>query len=162
MKGRPKTGALPAAIETMHYLYKCAECGRIWHSNYDGKGSAIFCERDGGACTQSVNPNWKDRRGYVYCLKSPSGLVKIGKTRQVDQRIYALTHGMPDWELLSVMECDNAAQAEANKHRFWSDFRVAGEWFQMPDYWLEAMRTMKGYVCHLTDQYDDIAERENW
>lgn len=75
------------------------------------------------------------RRGFVYFIKNPeAGLVKIGRTRNIDTRIHQL-----EWEyksklsLIKKIPTDNAVLLEKEMHERYSDFHIEGEWFELPE-----------------------------
>lgn len=86
-----------------------------------------------------------DRSGFVYVIQDGAGLCKIGRTRNLDKRIRALsTASSSELRLVAYWQCDDAAEHEATKHEFWSDCRVRGEWFRIPDDVLAAWKGSHG------------------
>jgi len=69
--------------------------------------------------------------GHVYVVERPDGLVKIGKTGNIDARIRALSlqGGFEPKQIWSSGLIRNAALVERMSHAALSDFRVIGEWF---------------------------------
>jgi transcriptional regulator with XRE-family HTH domain len=69
---------------------------------------------------------------HVYAIESPSGLVKIGRSTNPDQRITALSSAggfepVSAWYSLPV---PNAAAIEKGAHALMADARQIGEWFR--------------------------------
>lgn len=76
----------------------------------------------------------KGRRGYVYLLKSLDGYYKIGKSVEPAARIRSLGVVLPfPIETEHFFSCDDYSEAEAALHRKYADFRLKGEWFDLPD-----------------------------
>lgn len=70
--------------------------------------------------------------GYVYLLES-GGVYKIGRAKVVDNRIKQIQPKLPHpVELLHTIPCENMAHAEASLHAKYKDFRLNGEWFNLP------------------------------
>lgn len=77
----------------------------------------------------------QDRAGYVYVIQDGSGLCKIGRARDVQKRLKTLsTAASSKLDLVASWPCDDASEREAIMHEFWSDLRVRGEWFRIPDH----------------------------
>lgn len=82
-----------------------------------------------------------DRTGYVYVIQDGAGLCKIGRAKDVKKRLQTLsTASSSPLTLIAFWECENAGQREATMHEFWSDVRVRGEWFRIPDNIVEAWK----------------------
>lgn len=75
-----------------------------------------------------------DRSGFVYVIQDGSGLCKIGRARDVKNRLRSLsTAASSALTLIASWPCSNAAEYEAILHAAWRDVRVRGEWFRIPD-----------------------------
>jgi hypothetical protein len=75
-----------------------------------------------------------DRSGFVYVIQDESGLCKIGRTRDVAKRIRALSTGSSsELKLIASWPCSDAGEYESMLHQAWSEVRVRGEWFRIPD-----------------------------
>ena len=95
----------------------------------------------------------KDRSGFVYVIQDGNGLVKIGRTKNFESRFRSLKTGSSSaLTLVALWPCDDAAEHEATKHEFWSDCRVHGEWFRIPEDVLQWWREFSG--THFP-RYDD-------
>jgi hypothetical protein len=74
-------------------------------------------------------------QGYVYLIQSTSGYFKIGKAKDVQNRLKTFEVKLPfEVDLLHSIECDNYNQAESQLHERFKTKRVKGEWFNLtPD-----------------------------
>jgi len=91
-----------------------------------------------------VRPKRKSNKvsGFVYLIKSPTGHYKIGKARDVDNRISLFSVKLPfEIELLHTIPCEDYTTAELWLHEQYSDKRVNGEWFSLTS---EDVETIKG------------------
>lgn len=69
----------------------------------------------------------------VYFVQQAStGLIKIGYTGNVEQRVSSLRNGHGDLVLLAVIE-NGTRLAERNLHEMFASCRVSGEWFRPHD-----------------------------
>lgn len=79
-------------------------------------------------------PSQSGSRGYVYFLKADNGLVKIGRTKEMDERIKHLSVTLPyELELVHYIQSDNHEWAESVFQRYYAGKRVRGEWFELAD-----------------------------
>ena len=86
-----------------------------------------------------------DRSGFVYVIQDGTGLCKIGRARNVEKRIRSLSTGSSsDLTLVASWPCDDASEHEATMHESYSDLRVRGEWFRIPDSILTVWREFSG------------------
>lgn len=71
--------------------------------------------------------DWKS----VYVMKESNGLIKIGVSKNVEQRKKTIesTFGISVHNLFSTNPCSNPFEIEAFMHRLFSNERVYGEWF---------------------------------
>jgi hypothetical protein len=95
----------------------------------------------------------KCKIGYVYYLKAENGLYKIGRTRNVKQRMAHLLKLPMKCELTHVMLCENAAEAEADTHAFNADLRVNGEWYDLPDWYVESIKKIDVLAAQDNEDY---------
>ena len=80
-----------------------------------------------------VETNTGYGKGHVYIIEA-DGLVKIGKTKNLKQRINAL-RGQSGRELKGVchtVPCNNYCNIETMMHKIFKEHRVLGEWFRVP------------------------------
>lgn len=88
----------------------------------------------------------KNHPGYVYFAQAADGLVKIGWTRDVQNRVYFLSgYGHGRVTLLGVAE--GSRQLERHFHRRYHRARVTGEWF----------RPTRALVRYAKSRHQDIA-----
>jgi len=81
--------------------------------------------------------------GYVYILRS-GDFIKIGKSKDVDQRITQISPKTPmPVTLLHTIACDDMSWAESSLHRHYAHYRTNGEWFLLPKADLDWLLTIK-------------------
>ncbi|MBA2705837.1 MAG: GIY-YIG nuclease family protein [Blastocatellia bacterium] len=79
--------------------------------------------------------------GYVYLIRNPAGLVKIGRSQNPNIRLRSLMTGSVDkLELLHTIECQHPHAIERALHRTYSGKRVRGEWFKLTDEDIESIK----------------------
>ena len=74
--------------------------------------------------------------GYIYVASNPvyPGVVKIGRTKNVDKRMKQLGTGAPEkYEVLHSELVINDSQVECQLHREFNNVRQKGEWFKISD-----------------------------
>jgi len=82
--------------------------------------------------------------GYVYILKSDSGLYKIGKTHNLQARIKTIKTSSPsEIEVERVFKSINCGEAEKELHDRFSAFRKTGEWFQLEQEELDLIESLE-------------------
>lgn len=70
--------------------------------------------------------------GYIYLVQSPSGHYKIGKAKDVTNRLKTFEVKMPfEIELIHVIPCSNYHKAESKLHKQYANKRLNGEWFEL-------------------------------
>lgn len=70
--------------------------------------------------------------GYVYVLRADNGLCKIGKARNIDDRIKQLGLILPyELELVAIIQSLNYSDLEKHLHEYFSEQRIRGEWFNL-------------------------------
>lgn len=80
------------------------------------------------------NKKKRCRRGYVYLIKADNGMYKIGKTQNLNRRIFEFGVKIPmRTELLHSFESDDYTAAEDALHRKYAEFRDHGEWFALTE-----------------------------
>src|SRR5205085_1411546 len=76
----------------------------------------------------------KDRTGFVYFLRSPKGLYKIGRTKSIDARVFNLRNVTKEnLEMKQCISTDDMHLLEACAHFAFREFRIDGEWFAMDE-----------------------------
>lgn len=81
-----------------------------------------------------INPidNALTSTGYVYLIKSSTGLYKIGRTVNPDDRIETFTVKLPfHVEYDHLIPCNNRFSAERTMHQLFRHVRKDGEWFAL-------------------------------
>jgi hypothetical protein len=83
----------------------------------------------------------KNSHGWIYFLRGPGGLVKIGKTkREPTQRIAEYSPLLPfTTELILSIPVTDLNQCERLFHSIHTANRVRGEWFNFSDEELNAL-----------------------
>lgn len=88
----------------------------------------------------------KDRRmvhGHVYILKAENGLYKIGKAKNLTQRVTDLGIKIPmSIELVGSFETDDYTAAELSLHEKYKEKRGVGEWFCLNETDIEELMSM--------------------
>lgn len=71
---------------------------------------------------------------YVYLIRSPDGVYKIGKTANPEQRLRAFLTQFPfAVEYVSLIRTENMGKLEKELHRKFDLKRLKGEWFALSD-----------------------------
>lgn len=82
-----------------------------------------------------------DTEGYVYLVRAENGLVKIGLTKDVRNRMMALQPSSPTpLEVIHVIQAMNCHRLERHLHKWHRKKRVRGEWFALDDEDIAAIR----------------------
>lgn len=114
----------------------CPRCHRMEYRFIDG-----ICK----SCTNSQSRRLKkemrialsgqaDIAGFVYVMREPDGLYKIGESSDVLQRKGDLECELGvKLVLVYTIPCKDQHIAEAFLHRFFAHKRVKGEWFTLDD-----------------------------
>lgn len=80
--------------------------------------------------------------GWVYVAKSDTGHYKIGRSRTPVDRIKHFDTIMPvEVSIIAIIPCEDHREAEIKLHQMYSQYRVKGEWFSIPD----------NYISYLVD-----------
>jgi len=79
---------------------------------------------------------------FVYLIIASNGLVKIGRTVNVIQRLNCLQSMSPiPLKLIGYIEDGTASKIERELHLYFSDKRVRGEWFDLSNANIEFIKT---------------------
>jgi hypothetical protein len=78
-------------------------------------------------------------RGYVYVVKAPNDLYKIGTATNIERRIRKLNFPV---ELIHGIKANHSPQAEAFLQHCYGHRRVGGEWFRLTDEDLEEIKAI--------------------
>ncbi len=72
------------------------------------------------------------RKGFIYILRADNGLVKIGRTIDIQRRLNTFNSQLPyDLEVIKIIESDDCSNLELEFHNQFADKRVRGEWFAL-------------------------------
>ena len=85
------------------------------------------------------------RKGHVYFLKNPSnGLIKIGRSSQIETRINQLSIELKQpLELIKKIPKEDTHIAERELHELYADYRVHGEWFDLPESEIQKIKELE-------------------
>ena len=73
-----------------------------------------------------------NRSGYIYFVMADNGLVKIGRTKNIERRMDELTFTSPiGMTLLSYFATTDYIKAEMRMHHKYRAKRKHGEWFAL-------------------------------
>lgn len=106
-----------------------------------------------------------DEREYVYAIGHPEGFVKIGRSKDPQQRLNALQTSSPyDLWLVAQLPADDGSSLEAELHDSLEPKRVRGEWFELDytdfDDLVDLMRMCRnGGTVRSLDDLDGYRER---
>lgn len=96
------------------------------------------------------------RSGYVYIIKAETGEYKIGRTRNVPNRMKLFAVKLPfDFEIIHFFPCLDVYDAESFLHHFYTSQRKRGEWFTLTD---EDVETLKSIECFVDFDFVDRNE----
>src|SRR5690606_25797996 len=71
----------------------------------------------------------KASEGYVYFLLADNGLVKIGRTKNLQERLDHFTTKLPyELTLIHSIKTNNSVETEKYYHEKFKDKRTRGEW----------------------------------
>jgi hypothetical protein len=72
------------------------------------------------------------KAGYVYLIQSPTGSYKIGRSKNIANRLKTFNVKLPfEIEIEHVISCSDYRAAERELHKRYADKRVNGEWFAL-------------------------------
>lgn len=74
--------------------------------------------------------NKKDRSGVVYFVEN-YGLVKIGRTNNLERRLKQFKTTMPFMRVLRVYNARDMFELEKYFHKLYKRFHVRGEWYRI-------------------------------
>lgn len=76
-----------------------------------------------------------ERPGYVYVIRRADGLIKIGQTGHLKDRIKAIrTNSQQTVDLLHVVFCQDRVTIESYLHRIFAEKHIDGEWFELDEH----------------------------
>lgn len=88
----------------------------------------------------------KTSPGYVYLILSDTGHFKIGKARNIDNRILQLETGLPvTVQLVGSFQSNYYSKAEKHIHNYFSEKHIKGEWFDLSKQDIEEFCAIQDY-----------------
>lgn len=113
------------ALASRGQIPGAAKIGGTW--TFDEKALRKFAPKFHQRRSEPNNPRKKEREDTIYIINS-AHYIKIGFTRNIDQRIHALRTSSPlDVEL--VASFPGTKDDEKELHAMFNHIRVRGEWF---------------------------------
>ena len=83
--------------------------------------------------------------GFVYVLRAENDVYKIGKAKDLDNRIYTFEVKLPiKVELYCSCKVENYSQLEKELHIKYAEKRINGEWFSLTEQDLEEIKALMG------------------
>lgn len=130
------------------HIKKISDFGAInIESEYEKIKEKILCKYDRVESLNEVIMDELPQHEYVYFLKADNGLIKIGKTKDINNRITQLNPKLPyDLKLLHTIKTNYPYKLEGFLHKIFSDKRKKGEWFDLSS---ENQR----FFCNIFDYY---------
>lgn len=107
--------------------------------------------------TESTGNTTLSEKGYVYFLKEDyAGRIKIGKTKDINQRLDTFNVKLPfNVQLLHVIESNNYHYTEKLFHILFQAKHINGEWFELNDndiHWIKGGRYTKRIMSSIQKQ----------
>jgi hypothetical protein len=95
---------------------------------------------------QEKPQNRKQIDGYVYLIRIENGLYKIGKAKNIDERIKPFKVSFPmSWEIIHAFMSHDYSKAEITLHERFSDKRTVGEWFTLDEQDVQSIKSIKDW-----------------
>jgi hypothetical protein len=88
----------------------------------------------------------KPRPGAVYLLRRSDGQTKIGYTSIPTDRYQELRREHGPLELLAELWSDSPRKLERQIHLEFDDYRISGEWFDLPEQEIEMILKVQGVL----------------
>ena len=89
---------------------------------------------------RALRPNEK-RPGYVYLIQSPTGMYKIGRTANPDDRMKTFSIKLPfEVQYVCLIQAENMFALERELHGYFEHKRVNGEWFDLKPHDVEYIK----------------------
>lgn len=86
----------------------------------------------------------KKSSGYIYLLLAENGLYKIGKAKNISDRMKPFSVNFPmKWELVHSFMVSNYTEVEKTLHNQFSNSRDVGEWFRLKPDEVEYIKGLK-------------------
>jgi hypothetical protein len=99
----------------------------------------------------SIEQAWRELstkggRGYVYLARAETGHYKIGRSVRPDDRIKHFDTIMPiRVDTVHIFYADDYIDAEAGLHKLAEQFRTQGEWFELPQDYVDTIKAIVSY-----------------
>jgi len=122
----------------------------IFHSNESKvisrlKKAVSYVEPPPPPPTKSPEP--EREVGYVYLLRADNGLIKIGKTKSLKNRLDHFTVKLPyELHLIGVVKSERYGEIERELHDRFHNKRKRGEWFDLSEKDIEAIKEKYGLI----------------
>lgn len=85
----------------------------------------------------------KQSPGYIYFLQDDTGRIKIGKTKELNKRIFHIGIHLPTVPILfHSFKTSDTTTSEKSLHEKYKDHRLGGEWFNIPKEELPLIKRM--------------------
>lgn len=83
------------------------------------------------------------RPGYIYIIKSEMGSCKIGRSKNVPDRLKLFEVKLPfNFEIIHLFPCCDMVDAERQLHLIFGEKRVNGEWFELSNSDIAIIKTV--------------------
>lgn len=84
----------------------------------------------------------KPARGVVYFIRDDKGRIKIGKAKNIKERMGEYTKLPFEPEIIHLIESDDYHATEIQFHELFAEKRLRGEWFDLTDKDIEMIKTI--------------------
>lgn len=83
------------------------------------------------------------RAGYVYLIKADTGHYKIGRSKNIPERMKLFAVKLPfDFEIVHIFPCEDMYRAERELHLIHAKDRTNGEWFALGNKDVEILKSV--------------------
>lgn len=94
-----------------------------------------------------LKPDSYKNLGYIYLIQAETGHYKIGRSRNVPERMRLFSVKLPfKFEILHQFPCQDMYTAESDLHEIFADKRVNGEWFSLSSENVSTLTNIKEYT----------------
>ena len=122
------------------YFFKTLSIGEISHET---EIPEILIEDFIKLCETSKKKIKKERvQSFIYFIQAENGLIKIGYTRNLKERLDIL-RSMSHSKLTLLLVLKGDRKKESRMHEIFQDYRVHGEWFKPEKYLIEYIEEME-------------------
>lgn len=130
---------------------------RQWYDSMSDEDIDLYnrlLEFENLICVDVKSINSKDARpGYVYFIKAETGQYKVGRTKNVPDRMNFFGVKLPfEFELILTLPVVDMYSAEKVLHDLWKSRRVNGEWFDLEDHQVEFFKQRLGQYDYFSAQ----------